>query len=174
MECPMCKAVITDSAKYCNQCGCVINDNICSACGHSNNAGAKFCGGCGKDFGQEGIQQRNTYQITQPDNQSMGFTIGSSEYGSYEQVKPPYAYAIFDIILGIVTATIVPSILGIFSLIKCIQASDANSRFDYEEAKRLSRQAIWNPLGLSKTALWVSGIIGGIVIVILIIIMISN
>lgn len=173
MECPRCKAAITDSAKYCNQCGCVIDDNTCSACGHGNKAGAKFCGGCGRPVGLEDTQQRNTYQITQPSNQSMNFYAGSSEYSPQEKVNPPYAYAIIVIILGIVTATIVPSIIGIFMLIRCIQASNANSRLDYVEAKRLARQATWNPLGLSTTARWVLGVIAVIAIIIAVAILTS-
>lgn len=173
MECPRCKTNIADSAKFCNQCGCVIGDNTCPVCKHMNKAGAKFCGGCGKPIGHENSPQQSSYQISTPSNQSISFSASSTGYSPHEEVKPPYAYAIIAIVLGIVTATIVPSIIGIFMLIKCIQASNAISRFDYEEAKRLAHQATWNPLGLSPTARWVFGIIGVIAVVGLIVMLTS-
>lgn len=166
MECPRCNAHIADSAKFCNQCGATIGDSACPACGHNNKAGAQFCGGCGQLVGQEKTPQQSSYQISAPSNQSMGFSVGSSGHSPHEEVKPPYGYAIIAIVLGIVTATIVPSIIGIFMLVRCVQASNANNRFDYEEAKRLAHQATWNPLGLSTGVRWVLGIIAVIGIII--------
>ncbi|MDP3115091.1 MAG: hypothetical protein Q8M98_10020 [Candidatus Cloacimonadaceae bacterium] len=112
---------------------------------------------------------QSSYRISQPSNQSMQFSVSKTGYTHREEIKPPYWYAILAIVAGIVTVTIVPSIIGIFSLIKCSEASKANSRGDYEEAKKLAHQAVWNPFGMPPTLIWIISILAVIGIVILIV-----
>ena len=82
------------------------------------------------------------------------------------EVSPPYWLAIGAIILGIVTTTIMPSVVGVFMLIKCFESSKAKSRGDFEEARRLARQAWFNPFGIPPLVGW---IIGGIVILLIVV-----
>lgn len=86
-------------------------------------------------------------------------------------VKPPYWLSIGLIVLGIVTATIMPSIVGVFVLLRCIEASKAKARGDFDEARRLSRQAWWNPFGIRPVFGW---IIGGTAIVVLVLLLINS
>jgi hypothetical protein len=48
--CPSCKATISRTAKFCNNCGAKVDQVICPQCGLAANPGAKFCGGCGKSL----------------------------------------------------------------------------------------------------------------------------
>ena len=48
--CPQCKAVNSEDAKFCEECGTpvgVLPREYCEACGTVNHAGLKFCGECG-------------------------------------------------------------------------------------------------------------------------------
>jgi hypothetical protein len=48
--CPNCKATISETAKFCNNCGAKVEKVICPHCGLEVNPGAKFCGSCGKNL----------------------------------------------------------------------------------------------------------------------------
>ena len=48
--CPSCKATISRTAKFCNNCGAKVEQVICPQCGLAANPGAKFCYGCGKEL----------------------------------------------------------------------------------------------------------------------------
>ena len=46
MECPNCRADVSELAKFCSQCGSALV-LICPSCGNSEAPGSKFCGKCG-------------------------------------------------------------------------------------------------------------------------------
>jgi class 3 adenylate cyclase/predicted ATPase len=46
MECPNCRADVSERAKFCSQCGSAL-PLICPSCGNSNAPGSKFCSKCG-------------------------------------------------------------------------------------------------------------------------------
>ncbi|MDD2228779.1 MAG: zinc-ribbon domain-containing protein [Candidatus Cloacimonetes bacterium] len=154
MKCKNCYANLSDNAKFCNQCGSHVAENQkCRNCGHVNKLGAKYCGECGSILETIDLHSEVSQFAATPSYSD------SAEFRSHEYVKPPYWVAILLIILGTFTLTIVPAIFGVLSLIKCSEASKANSRGDYEEARKLAKQAIRNPLGLSVSASWIIAII---------------
>jgi len=169
MKCINCKSEISDSAKFCNQCGYHFGDDYkCPNCGHINSASTKFCGECGTVLGALSKQQNTSSENSSEHSRSIKVSAQSTGDRLHNEVKPPYLYAIICIIAGLFTVTIVPSIIGIFMLMKCNEASKANNRGDYEEAERLAHQAIWNPLGMSPALQWIIGIIAVVGIVVLI------
>jgi class 3 adenylate cyclase len=46
VECPNCRAVAPEEAKFCQECGSPL-PRSCPSCGYANRAGAKFCPECG-------------------------------------------------------------------------------------------------------------------------------
>ena len=46
MECPNCKAQLSEGSKFCVECGAPL-PLACSSCGHANSPSAKFCANCG-------------------------------------------------------------------------------------------------------------------------------
>jgi class 3 adenylate cyclase/predicted ATPase len=46
MECPNCRAEVSELARFCSQCGSALALR-CPSCGHSEKPGAKFCANCG-------------------------------------------------------------------------------------------------------------------------------
>lgn len=46
MKCPECQFDNLEGAKFCNECGCKLED-LCPECGKSNPQGSKFCNECG-------------------------------------------------------------------------------------------------------------------------------
>jgi len=160
MNCPYCGSEIRESAQYCNQCGRNLTEKTnCSDCQHLNSTGAKFCTACGASLSPWASQSLKAYRYTKPSLPTNQFSSENSPNRSVEKANPPYWYATLLIVAGLFTVTIIPSIIGVFSMIKCIKASNANQRWDYEEAKKLSRQAIWNPVGIPAAGGWVIGII---------------
>ena len=47
MECPRCRTVNLDGARFCGRCGSSLTE-VCPSCGSSNPRGMRFCGECGK------------------------------------------------------------------------------------------------------------------------------
>src|SRR6266446_2181435 len=46
MKCPSCNASMSETAKFCSECGTPL-PRACPSCGHANPASAKFCSECG-------------------------------------------------------------------------------------------------------------------------------
>jgi len=46
VDCPSCKAVVLDDARFCHRCGAALSA-LCRECGWANPPGASFCAGCG-------------------------------------------------------------------------------------------------------------------------------
>src|SRR5437762_1965616 len=49
MQCPNCRANVSELARFCSQCGSALVVS-CPACGNSEEPGAKFCGKCGTNL----------------------------------------------------------------------------------------------------------------------------
>jgi class 3 adenylate cyclase/tetratricopeptide (TPR) repeat protein len=49
VECPNCRVVLPETAKFCQECGTPL-PRTCPGCGHASPAGAKFCPECGVSF----------------------------------------------------------------------------------------------------------------------------
>ena len=49
ISCPACGHTNDASARFCNSCGLRI-DSVCPSCGAANAAGSRFCGECGRDM----------------------------------------------------------------------------------------------------------------------------
>src|SRR5690348_3354932 len=56
MECPNCRADVSERAKFCSQCGSALALN-CPSCGNSEAPGSKFCSKCGASFHVTSIVQ---------------------------------------------------------------------------------------------------------------------
>ncbi len=55
MECPNCRADVSELARFCSQCGSALVLS-CPSCGNSEAPGAKFCGKCGTNLaGSSGV-----------------------------------------------------------------------------------------------------------------------
>jgi ABC-type Fe3+ transport system permease subunit len=161
MNCPYYQADNSHFSQYCSQCGKDFNKAItCSNCEQLSSSGSKCCTSCGAllvlEIGKNELRGRNA--VTSLNNRQ--WSQPASKLKEQEKVKPPYGWAILLIVLGIVTATVVPSIVGVVMLIKCTRSTGADRHGDHNEAKKLAHQAIWNPLGLSKTAMWIIGLAG--------------
>ena len=53
MECPNCRANVSELARFCSQCGSALVLS-CPSCGNSEAPGAKFCGKCGTNLAGSG------------------------------------------------------------------------------------------------------------------------
>jgi len=50
-QCPNCKTSLPDNAKFCPECGTVVETKtVCPQCGEENAKTAKFCASCGHNF----------------------------------------------------------------------------------------------------------------------------
>ena len=52
-RCGDCDAVVSDSAKFCPECGSAFDDGLCPSCGTKTSEGANFCDECGTDLKAE-------------------------------------------------------------------------------------------------------------------------
>ncbi|MDP3115092.1 MAG: zinc ribbon domain-containing protein [Candidatus Cloacimonadaceae bacterium] len=60
MNCPKCNELISEGAKFCNNCGFSIATEVtCPYCGNDNKAGTKFCEECGKSIMSQYHNQNN-------------------------------------------------------------------------------------------------------------------
>ncbi|MFW5628997.1 MAG: zinc ribbon domain-containing protein [Candidatus Cloacimonadaceae bacterium] len=167
MICASCRLNINKSAKFCGHCGIeVMKAKLCGACDKENSFSALFCRFCGASFepkSQDVSPRFNSgNSLSHSNNSSYIFNKDKFQqhrsypkYNASDTPKPPYLFAIFLIIFGIVTATIIPSVFGVLSLLKCIEASSAIKQGNYREAKELSHMAKWNPTGLSSKTRWI-------------------
>lgn len=167
MICASCGLNINKSAKFCGHCGIeVLKAKLCLACDKDNSFSALFCRFCGTSFEVKSPDINSNFNSENSlyNSNNSNFILNKDKFQQHHSYpkhnandipKPPYLFSIFLIIFGIVTATIIPSVFGVLSLLKCIEASSAIKQGNYREAKELSHMAKWNPTGLSSKTRWI-------------------
>jgi len=80
VECPSCKAVAPEGAKFCQECGTPLA-RPCPTCGHASQPGAKFCPECGVSLTAKKAEEpspRVVATVSAPERRMFCDMVGSS------------------------------------------------------------------------------------------------